>query len=331
MGEVADVLEEMAAAAEVHTGAMIALVPTDADAARLALEGGEVAEQLHTTLFFLGKAADWTDEQRGDLISRIARAATYLEPINARIFGAAQWNPTSDEPAWVWSIGNDSENDSGPYGQLESARYEATYALEDGHDDPQLPPQHTPWVAHITAAYSSDDWRERMQVHVGPVTFDRIRVAFGGQNTDIPLSGAAIYADDFDEPVAEPTEDVMEPAPLVAAWTTPGDDALAFENQQTGDGRVFAPGALYWEQGPWPLQYADEMNGGHAGARLAGAIFAMDRIDGRIPGDGVLYLNTSAGVEAAMLLAQGAPLGVSVDLDDVSAEIVDASAEAESA
>jgi 2'-5' RNA ligase len=331
MGEVADVLEEMAAAAEVHTGAMIALVPTDADAARLALEGGEVAEQLHTTLFVLGKAADWTDEQRGDLISRIARAATYLEPINARIFGAAQWNPTSDEPAWVWSIGNDSENDSGPYGQLESARYEATYALEDGHDDPQLPPQHTPWVAHITAAYSSDDWRERMQVHVGPVTFDRIRVAFGGQNTDIPLSGAAIYADDFDEPVAEPTENVMEPAPLVAAWTTPGDDALAFENQQTGDGRVFAPGALYWEQGPWPLQYADEMNGGHAGARLAGAIFAMDRIDGRIPGDGVLYLNTSAGVEAAMLLAQGAPLGVSVDLDDVSAEIVDASAEAESA
>lgn len=329
MGEVADVLEEMAAAAEVHTGAMIALVPTDADAQRLALEGGEVAEQLHTTLFFLGKAADWTDEQRGDLISRIARAATYLEPINARIFGAAQWNPTSDEPAWVWSVGNDRDNDSGPYGQLESARYETTWALEDGHDDPQLPPQHTPWVAHITAAYSSDDWRERMQALVGPLTFDRIRVAFGGQNTDIPLSGAAIYADDFDEPVAEPIE--YEEHPQLLTWSTPGSTALAFENQQTGDGRVFAPGALYWDDGPWPLQYADEMNGGHDGARLAGAIYDMNRNVDLIKAFGVLYMNTSAGVEAAMLLAQGAPLGVSVDLDSVDLELVDRTAEAEAA
>lgn len=327
MGEVADVLKEMAAAAEVHTGAMIALIPAEADAQRLALEGGEVAEQLHTTLFFLGEAADWTDEQRGHLISRVSDAARILTPVTARVFGAAQWNPASDEPAWVWSVGNDNGT---PGSMLEDAKYEATWALEDGHDDPELPQQHTPWVAHITAAYSSDDWRERMQAHVGPVTFDRIRVAFGGQNTDIPLTGGytdeAFYAD---EVMAEPVE--YEEPPQLLTWSTPDGTALAFENQQTGDGRVFAPGALYWDGGPWPLQYADEMNGGHDGARLAGAIFTLDRLGSRIPGDGVLYMNTSAGVEAAMLLAQGAPLGVSVDLDDVDLELVDASAQAEAA
>lgn len=324
MGEVADMLKEMAAAAEVHTGAMIALLPTDADATRIALEGGEDAAQLHTTLYFLGEAADWTDEQRGHLISRVSDAAARVEPINARVFGAAQWNPTSDEPAWVWSVGNDSENDSGPYGQLEHARYETTHALEDGHDDPQLPRQHTPWVAHITAAYSSDDWRERMQAHVGPVTFDRIRVAFGGHNTDIPLTGPA-YQDEPAEPEVE-----VEPMPQTIPWHTPDDTALAFEDQQTGDGRVFSPGALYWNDGPWPLQYAGEMNGGHDGARLAGAIQSMGRDGGRIAASGVLYPTLDAGAEAAMLLAQGAPLGVSVDLDDVDVSLVDASGGSES-
>jgi hypothetical protein len=111
--------------------------------------------------------------------------------------------------------------------------------------------------------------------------------------------------------------------PPILTWSTPGDAALAFIGQQTGDGRVFAEGSLYWEGGPWPLQYADEMGAGHDGAELAGAIQEMD-IDGpRLTGTGVLYLMQRAGAEAAMLLRQGAPLGVSVDLDDVDIELVD--------
>lgn len=115
-------------------------------------------------------------------------------------------------------------------------------------------------------------------------------------------------------------EDVMPDGPV--PWVTDDDEALAFENQQTGDGRVFAPGALYWEDGPWPLQYADEMNGGHDGAELAGAIQYMTRDGDRLAATGVLYPNLHAGSEAIMLLAEGAPLGVSVDLDDVDVEMV---------
>lgn len=307
-------------AADEHTGAMVALMPTVADAERLALDGGETADQLHTTLYYLGEAADWSDQQRGDLISRMSDAARYLAPVYGRVFGAAQWNPTSDEPAWVWNIGDDLDQSGS---QLRDAHFEITYALEDGHNDPQLPQQHSPWSPHICAQYSSDNLADALAAKVGPVTFDRVRVAFAGSYTDIPLTGAMVDQGPAAGPMVD-EDGALEPAPQLITWSTPGSTALAFENQQTGDGRVFAPGALYWEGGPWPLQYADEMNGGHDGARLAGAIFHMDRDGDRIFGAGVLYLNQQAGVEAGMLLAQGAPLGVSVDLDSVDVEMVDA-------
>lgn len=313
-------VSNVTAAAEVHTGAMIALIPTEKDAARLALDGGEEASELHLTLYYLGEAADWTPEQQGHLISRVSYAACVLSPVSAHTFGAAQWNPDRDEPVWVWNVGDDLDTDSS---RLQDAHHEVTYAIEDGHDDPEIPQQYSPWAPHVCAVYSADDWSAALVSRVGPLTFDRVRVAFAGEYTDIPLTGG--YTDTPAEPV--PQGAYEDPTQLLT-WSTPGDTALAFENQQTGDGRVFAPGSLYWTDGPWPLQYADEMNGGHDGARLAGAIFDMGRDGHRIPGAGVLYMNQPAAWEAAMLLAQGAPLGVSLDLDDVDLELVSMSPEA---
>lgn len=303
------------AGAEGHTGAMIALLPSEADAARLALghEGAEIADQLHVTLFYLGDAADWSNEQRADLAQRVEAAARYISPVRANVFGAAQWNPFSDEPAWVWNIGNQPDAEGS---RLENARYEVTYALEDGHNDPELPQQHTPWVAHMCALYGPDADMVALAERVGPVTLDRVAVAFGGEWAiyDLTNTGTDGFAVEADEPQVVPSAPTM-----LATWSTPGDTALAFENQQTGDGRVFAPGALYWDgDGPWPLKYA------HEGETLAGAIHTIGRDGDRIPGAGVLYLTQQSGYEAAILLAQGAPLGVSVDLDDVDLEMIDA-------
>src|SRR5690606_21807025 len=147
----------------------------------------------------------------------------------------------------------------------------------------------------------------------GPIVFDRLRVAYAGDVTDIPLAP-------LEESV---TADATETTPTPRRWHTPGDTALAFENQQTGDGRIFSPGALYWQDGPWPLQYADEMLPGHEGAELAGAIETLDRDGDRNPGPGVLYPSQPAGAQAIRLLEEGAPLGVSVDLDDVDIELID--------
>ncbi|MET7720673.1 phage minor head protein [Streptomyces mirabilis] len=311
--------QEATAAATEHTGAMIALVPSAADVERLALEDGEPGGELHCTLWFLGTAADWSEDQRSELIAGVrARAASLPGPVHATAFGVNHWNPSSPDPAWVWAIGDDPEvGDEAP--TLHEARAVAQDALEDGHNNPDLPRQHTPWVAHTTGVYTTDTWPlAAMADRLGPLTFDRIRVAFAGEVTDIPLGPE-------EEPTMDnPTAAAMAAALPVRTWSTPDGAALAYENTETGDGRIFASGALYWEGGgPWPLQYAEEMGMGHDGAELAGAIDKYGRDGDRLTGNGVLYLSQGAGRDAVTLLEQEAPLGVSVDLDSVDVEFVD--------
>ncbi|MFJ6014469.1 phage minor head protein [Streptomyces sp. NPDC092952] len=319
--------DETLTAAGGHTGAMIALIPSEEDAERLALNavGAEPAHELHLTLFYLGEGADWDEEHRADLIAGIrSRVSDIGEPLAGRAFGAAHWNSDGDDPCWVWSVGDDRDRPQDAP-RLETARWAATYALEDMHRQPDLPAQHTPWQAHVCAAYtSSPSLLTAMNQRLGPIRFDRLRVAFAGEHTDIPL-GREEEATTMDE------DEYLTMGPLAPrAWSTPGDTALAFENTETGDGRVFRPGSLYWSgSGPWPLQHADEMLMGHQGAELAGAIQRISREGDRIAGGGVLYPNRPAGADALMLLSEGAPLGVSVDLDDVSVEFVDRSPAAE--
>ncbi|QKW06939.1 hypothetical protein HUT18_11575 [Streptomyces sp. NA04227] len=313
------VMPDVTAAAGAQTGAMIALVPTEEDAERLALAapGAEPARELHLTLVYLGEAADWDEEHRSDLVDRLRSISADLEAFAGRAFGANQWNADGDDPCWVWSVGDDREVD-GP--GLDAARQAASYALEGMHRQPELPAQHSPWQPHVCAAYSrSPALLSAMNERLGPVRFDRLRVAFAGEHTDIPL----------DQDKEDPMDDQETgQGPAARPWSTPDDTALAFENQQTGDGRVFRPNSLYWDgAGPWPLQHADEMLMGHEGAELAGSIQTIGRDGDRITGTGVIYPGRPAGADALMLLEEKAPLGVSVDLDDVSVEFVDNSSE----
>lgn len=106
-------------------------------------------------------------------------------------------------------------------------------------------------------------------------------------------------------------------------WHTPEPHALWVEDTETGDGRIFAANAIYWEGDSWPLQYAEQMLHGHDGAELAGNITHVAREGNRGAGAGVLYSDLGPGAAVVSLLEREAPLGVSVDLDDVSFEIVD--------
>jgi 2'-5' RNA ligase len=177
------------------SGAMIALMPTPEDAARLAIEGGEPAEQLHLTLYFLGDdGAAWTEDQRNELIGNIRAIAgsQFTGPVTARVFGANHWNANTDSPSWVWAVGDDRDAD-GP--GLEDVHREVTYALEDTHERPEIPTQHSPWQPHICAAYSDElDLIIALEERLGDVTFDRVRVAFAGDHTDIPLTEAVTAA-----------------------------------------------------------------------------------------------------------------------------------------
>lgn len=301
-----------------HTSSMIALVPTAEDAARLAVDDGLTVDDLHLTLLFLGPADDITDDARDAIGAALAQvAATTAEqdtgPIEGHGFAINAFNPGSDEPAIVIGVSGE---------QLPAIHATVTEAIAPLMD---LPTQYQPWVPHVTLTYDSDlSLIAQYADRVGPIRFDRLRVSYAGQATDYPLTPAPA-----DEPEAD-TELAADGAPAPnRTWTTPGDAALAYEDQETGDGRIFAPGALYWTEGPWPLQYADQMLTGHDGAELAGSIEHMERDGGRITGRGVLYASRDAGAEAIELLADNAPLGVSVDLDDVDVQFVDRTSNAE--
>lgn len=189
---------DVTAAAEVHTGAMIALVPSDADLARLAVEGGEPADQLHTTILYLGDAVSYTEETREALIDCLSECAAHLAPFVVDGFAIALFNP-------VGSAKSDGKQRnacvtlmvSGE--ELEPVRY---YIWNDFAKVPTpfgLPDQHTPWIPHITLTYTDDTNVAPYSGLVGSVTFTAIRVAFGGEVYDLPLGEERDDEPDYDD------------------------------------------------------------------------------------------------------------------------------------
>jgi 2'-5' RNA ligase len=172
------------ASGEPHTGAMIALLPQLEDAAALAVPGGEPVDQLHCTLLFLGEADLYSDAERAGIVDVCRQVAAESDVTEADAFAVAMFNPAGEEPCVVLGLSG-----------VELANlYDAVTADVDPGVD-----QHQPWIPHITLMYTDDvavvgQVRDRC----GVVVFDRLRVAFGDQVTDIPLGQAL---DDGDEPV----------------------------------------------------------------------------------------------------------------------------------
>jgi len=187
-----DVVEEkrkaLIASADNHSQAMIALVPTQEDAERLAIEGYEPVEELHLTLAFLGEAKDIPDDMMESLASSMSQKLkdfAITEEITSKAFGVAHWNPGGDSPSWVLNIGDASE--------IENVLVMMSYvALEVVHDcDLEIPEQHSPFVAHVCLAYADASFASQLSeciARLGPITFDRIRIAIGEESKDIPLS-----------------------------------------------------------------------------------------------------------------------------------------------
>lgn len=168
------------AAAATHTGAMIALVPSDADIKRLAVEGGEPAEELHLTMRYLGNAADIDIDAQAAVHEMIMELAGGTCPIEADGFALNVFNPHTDErdTALVMGVGGDG------LAEVYAAVSERAGKLV------AAPKQHAPFVPHVTLAYSDDlALLPELIGRLGPVTFDRLRVAFGVQVTDYPLNG----------------------------------------------------------------------------------------------------------------------------------------------
>lgn len=176
------------AAAEVHTGAMIALVPSDADAKRLKVKDGEPVDQLHVTLVYLGDAADVSAKTRDAIVARMNTLVVDapLRAFDAEGFAVSIFNPpghTKDDgkerdPCIVLGLSG---------GEIDRVHTLVTNAVKRV-TGLKLPEQHAPWVAHLTLIYTDELNRViELTNRTGPVTFDRLRVAFAGDVVDVSL------------------------------------------------------------------------------------------------------------------------------------------------
>jgi 2'-5' RNA ligase len=291
-------------AAAGHTGAMIALVPSAQDAARLAMPGGEPEEELHVTLCYLGDAVDYDTQERLSLAASIALVFQDQAPMEGDAFALSYFNSGNEEEetALVYGIGGQD---------MERAHASAGLAAHDMFG-PRLPGQHKPWVSHVTAAYTDDlDAHRGLVGNLGRITFDRVRLAFGDQVFDIPLEAPEepvpvdddIRIEGDEDPVlpaevdvfaADPAGVVDQAVPVPEAFRPLTDihaearrvdvdvaglvaamgvyapvrwhGPLAPIGTPTGDKRIFVPGAIGQATFPQALRWQPTGLPGHDGA-----------------------------------------------------------------
>ncbi|MEU8334813.1 2'-5' RNA ligase family protein [Micromonospora tulbaghiae] len=182
-----------------HTGAMVALIPRAEDAERLAVDGGEAADELHVTLAYLGDAVDLSDAARQDIIDAVSSAVNGMPRIDADAFSVNVFNPGDAEPDRDTCLVLGMSGDL-----LDAVHTMVGEAL--AYSGASVPPQHSPWHCHMSLIYTDDLGRvKEAAAKVGPVSFDRLRIAFAGQHIDIPLIGDP-------EPVEDDADEVMAAA-----------------------------------------------------------------------------------------------------------------------
>jgi 2'-5' RNA ligase len=204
-----------------RTGAMIALIPSAADIARLATEDGEDKHELHVTLDYLGKAADISENAKLKLVSAVGMVANNLSVVEGKAFSVNIFNPSGEEPCVVLGIGGEALN--AVHMAIDSICRQIDLE-EPGFTNPE---QHKPFVPHITLKHFRDEPVDMGFVQaqfdkLGPVRFDKIRVAFAGRDIDMPLLGKYTAGD---VPSDVHGDDVSEyKAPIITPGGRRGND-----------------------------------------------------------------------------------------------------------
>lgn len=166
----------LVAAAAQHSGAMVALAPSDEDADRLAVAGYEPASALHTTLMFLGSAASWTGDLRDQLEMSLREIDTQV--MLADIWGTAKFNPRGNSPCSVYLIKADG---------ITHLRAAVIAAIAKTPGAAAITPiQHECYVPHLTIGYGLGI--KPLTKLADPIRFDRLRLSFADSDVrDIPL------------------------------------------------------------------------------------------------------------------------------------------------
>lgn len=171
-----------AAAASGHTGAFIMAKVSAADAARIAVPGGDPADELHVTLAFLDKPAAEYDQAARDRLDA-AVAAINPGPITATAFAIATFNadnePDDDRPPCTVLIVQSAQ-----LAQLHDSVCDVIGAVDGVEEAGDFPT----WIPHITLGYNIAP-ADVPPGRLGDVHFDSIVIGWGGeQHTLTPIT-----------------------------------------------------------------------------------------------------------------------------------------------
>jgi 2'-5' RNA ligase len=163
-----------------QSGGMIALYLRPDDAHKLAVPGGEPVEDIHLTLAYLGEDVSGLDPSA--LYHAVASIVDNVTVITARIMGYGLFNPDGGpdgdkDPCAVYLV-SDSE-------QIPDLHNDIQHAVEENF--PDAPPQHKPFIPHVTAGYGLDI---AQLSYTGPILFDRVGLDWAGDDHFFPLMGA---------------------------------------------------------------------------------------------------------------------------------------------
>jgi len=148
---------------------------------------------------------------------------------------------------------------------------DATQGAQEAPEHRGVPEARSGISAAAAGALTDGEILRLLEQRLGPIIFDRLRVTFGEDVTDLPLGTIeqAIEAGgaDMTETLAsEPAVDASPPVPSDGAW----EGVLVVEGSPTGDGRQFSEGALTWAELPLPLKWQEREADGHDGAVIVG-------------------------------------------------------------
>lgn len=316
---------------EKHTSSVLVALPAKDDVVHTLGE-----EEPHVTLIWLGEAVD---HDAGLLHDQLA---AYAESFSGE--------PLTDNVSGTAVLGKDKANvlllDAKHLTEIRNGLLELGIVRE-WHDAAE---QFPTWIPHLTLGYPEDPEVPTSDQPFSPdtppipegITFDRIALWHGDEQTEYPLGGtvadaedpkpvmsaeqipdgAVFSAEELDKAVEEDASPDTPPmldddeADLPVPW----HGVLAPEGVPSGDGRQFAHNALSNRKLPLPLKYMPADAAGHDGSVVCGRIDKIWREDGEIRAEGV-FDHSEWGYEAVRQIAEQMLRGVSVDVDAVEASV----------
>lgn len=160
-----------------YASAIIALIPSEADSARLAVDGGLSAADLHMTLATLGDAAQYGSGARARLEQALKASCAGKPFMVTNGFNISVFNPGSDSACVVVGCSRDMIYLRG------WLRHIAGITLGDIFTDDD------DFIPHVTLKYIGNenvniaDYEDR----IGAITFDRVGLYFGDDRRVLPL------------------------------------------------------------------------------------------------------------------------------------------------